>query len=458
MPLILLLLLLPLPLFATAGTPPVTVLTIDGAITPATADYFDRGVKRATANGSSLIVLRMDTPGGLDTSMRDIIKAILASPIPVATFVSPSGARAASAGTYILYASHIAAMAPGTNLGAATPVAIGLGGPQGEPPAVPHPDGKEGKAGGDKSSPSPPKSTMTEKQIHDAAAYIRSLAQLRGRNVDWAEKAVRDAVSLPAEEALALHVIDYIAPDLSALLATAQGTQVSLQGKQATLDVVGAELIRFDPDWRARLLSVIASPSLALILMMLGVYGMLFEFSNPGYILPGVVGGICLLLALFAFQLLPVSYTGLGLIMLGLVFLVAEVFVPTSGALAIGGAVAMVIGGVILLDTDVAGYGIPLSLIVGLAASSALFVLVVVRLAVKSRKRKVVTGQEQLLGCDGVVMADFAGEGWAWVRGETWQVKCGAPLRKGQRVRVIRIDGLTLEVEPESMATNGGTS
>jgi membrane-bound serine protease (ClpP class) len=323
---------------------------------------------------------------------------------------------------------------------------------------VPHPDGKEGKAGGDKSSPSPPKSTMTEKQIHDAAAYIRSLAQLRGRNVDWAEKAVRDAVSLPAEEALALHVIDYIAPDLSALLATAQGTQVSLQGKQATLDVVGAELIRFDPDWRARLLSVIASPSLALILMMLGVYGMLFEFSNPGYILPGVVGGICLLLALFAFQLLPVSYTGLGLIMLGLVFLVAEVFVPTSGALAIGGAVAMVIGGVILLDTDVAGYGIPLSLIVGLAASSALFVLVVVRLAVKSRKRKVVTGQEQLLGCDGVVMADFAGEGWAWVRGETWQVKCGAPLRKGQRVRVIRIDGLTLEVEPESMATNGGTS
>jgi membrane-bound serine protease (ClpP class) len=453
---LLLAVLLALSLAVTARASTVTVLTIDGAISPATADYVARGLRQSTENGSSLVVLKMDTPGGLDTSMRDIIKAILASPIPVATFVYPSGARAASAGTYILYASHIAAMAPGTNLGAATPVQIGLGGPQPEP-LPPPTGGKDGEAAKDKSRPAPA-STMTEKQIHDAAAYIRSLAQLRGRNAEWAEKAVREAVSLPADEALRMHVIDYVVADVPALLAKLQGTRVAVGAGTVTLDVAGAQIVAFDPDWRARLLDVIASPSLALILMMLGIYGLLFEFSSPGYILPGVVGGICLLLALFAFQMLPVNFAGLALIVLGVSFLIAEVFVPTSGALAIGGIIAFVIGAVILVDTDVPGYGVPLSLIATLAVVSLGFVLLVVRLALRARARKVVSGREELVGIEGDVLADFTGKGWATIHGETWQVRCDQPLPQGQRVRVTRIDGLTLDVEPTSIEAKGGAS
>jgi len=450
MPLLFALLLLPL--LAAASPPPVTVLTIDGPVTPAVADYTARGLKRAAESGSGLVVLKMDTPGGLDTAMRDIVKAILASKVPVATFVSPGGARAASAGTYILYASHIAAMAPGTNLGAATPVQIGITGPASEPSAPSAPGGKNAEPSKDKATPS---GTMTEKQIHDAAAYLRSLAQLRGRNADWAEKAVREAASLPAEEALALNVVDVVVPDVRSLLKKVQGRRVAAGGAALTLDVAGAEIVAFDPDWRERLLSVLASPSLALVLMMLGIYGLLFEFSNPGYMLPGVVGGICLLLALYAFQMLPISYTGLGLILLGIAFLVAEVFVPTSGALAIGGILAFVFGAVILIDTDVPGYGIPLALIVTLAAVSGLFVLLIVGMAVKARQRKVVSGQEELVGCDGEVMTGFTGEGWAQVHGETWRVRSALPLLQGQHVRVTRVDGLTLEVEPKSVEVKG---
>ena len=448
-----LLLLLPLP--AGAGAPPVTVLTIDGPISPASADYFARGLKRSVENGSGLVVLKIDTPGGLDTSMRDMIKGILASPIPVATFVFPSGARAASAGTYILYASHVAAMAPGTNLGAATPVQIGLGGPDREPAAPPA--GKEAAPGKEPSPPSTQPGTMTQKQIHDASAYIRSLAQLRGRDAEWAEKAVREAVSLSAEEALKSHVVDYVAADVRDLLNRVQGTRVGMGGATVTLDLAGAELVAFDPDWRARLLSVIAAPSLALVLMMLGIYGLLFEFSNPGYILPGVVGGICLLLGLFAFQMLPYSYTGLGLIALGMAFFVAEVFVPTSGALAVGGILAFVIGAVILIDTDIPGYGVPLPLIITIASVSALFVSLVVGMAVKARSRPVVTGQEALLGGTGEVLADFTGEGWATVRGETWRVRSAVPLPQGRLVRVTGIDGLVLDVEPQSIESKGET-
>ena len=312
-----LLVLLLLPLLAAATPAPVTVLTIDGPITPASAAYFSQGLKRSVENGSSLVVLKLDTPGGLDTAMRDIIKGVLASPIPVATFVFPSGARAASAGTYILYASHVAAMAPGTNLGAATPVQIGIGGGGPEPAAPPPERPKEVPLDKETTPPTGQQGALTKKQISDSAAYIRSLAQLRGRNVEWAEKAVREAVSLSAEEALQLHVVDYVAQDVRSLLDRVHGARVAVGGTVVALDTAGAELVAFDPDWRTQLLSVIASPSLALVLMMLGIYGLLFEFSNPGFVLPGVVGGICLLLALFAFQMLPINVTGLGLIALG---------------------------------------------------------------------------------------------------------------------------------------------
>jgi membrane-bound serine protease (ClpP class) len=455
MPLFLVLLLLPL--FAAASPAPVTVLTIDGPITPASASYFLQGLKHSVENASSLVVLKIDTPGGLDTAMRDIIKGILASPIPVATFVFPSGARAASAGTYILYASHIAAMAPGTNLGAATPVQIGIGGPAIEPSAAPSAKSKEAESGKEKPSPAGQSGTLTEKQIHDAAAYMRSLAQLRGRNAEWGERAVREAVSLTADEALKLHVVDYVAGDVRGLLDRVQGSRLAVLGATVTMDTTGAELIAFNPDWRTQLLAVFASPSLALILMMLGTYGLLFEFSNPGYVLPGVVGGISLLLALLAFQMLPISYTGVALIVLGIAFFAAEAFVPMSGALAVGGILAFVIGAVILVDTDVPGYGIPTSLIVTLAVVSALFVVIVVQMALRARRRPVVSGLETLVGGTGEVLGDFTGEGWATIQGEIWPVRSSRPLTQGERVRVSGIDGPTLDVEPQSTEPKGDT-
>ena len=417
---------------------------MSGAIGPATVDYIARGLEQAKDRNAALVVLRLDTPGGLDSAMRKIIQDILASPIPVATFVAPSGARAASAGTYILLASHVAAMAPATTLGAATPVRIG-GMP--DPGAQPPRDEQKINKKGVKAPPAKP--GMDEKVLQDAIAYIRGLALLRGRNVGWAEKAVREAASLPADEAVKQNVADLLAADLPELLTKLDGRKINMAGRAITLQTRGLTVQTYEPDWRNRLLAVIADPNIAYILMLLGIYGLFFELWNPGYVVPGVVGGICLLLALYAFQVLPISYAGLGLMLLGAALMVAEAFAPGFGVLGLGGLAAFVIGSIILFDAEGAGFGVAWPVIAATAAVSATFFFGVVYLALRARRRAVVSGAEELIGSRGEALEDFAqGIGRVRVHSEEWQARAASPIQRGARVTVTGRDGLVLVVEP----------
>ncbi|MGF6755651.1 NfeD family protein [Paraburkholderia sp. GAS42] len=449
--------------FAAAGAARVVVIPVNGAIGPATADFIVRGLAHAAQDHAQLAVIQLDTPGGLDTSMRQIIKAILSSPVPVASYIAPGGARAASAGTYIVYASHIAAMAPGTNLGAATPVQLGLGSAAPQQPGTPlsPPASGEKKAGAPSDAASAStaldaQSTEIRKQVHDAAAYIRGLAQLRGRNQDWAERAVREAVSLSAREALDQHVVDLNARDVPDLLRQLDGRTINTATGDQHLSTTGAPIVSLEPDWRSHFLAVITDPNVALILMMIGMYGLFFEFANPGFVLPGVAGAISLLIGLFALQLLPVNFVGLGLIFLGIAFLIAEAFLPTFGTLGFGGIIAFVIGALMLIDTDVPGYGVPIPLIAALTIFSALFIFAVSSVALRARQRPVVTGSEAMLGSIGIVLdevvvpssGEFTNEGWARVRGERWRVMSAQPLAAGREVRVTGRRGLLLTVVP----------
>ena len=425
------------------AAPHALVLDIQGAIGSAVAEDVQQALNRAKEADSSLLILRMDTPGGLDLSMRSIIKDILASPVPVATFVAPKGARAASAGTYILYASHIAAMAPATNLGAATPVRIG-GLPSISPPAKPglkgKPEQRDGETHGD---------SMQHKMVNDAAAYMRGLAVLRGRNADWAEKAVRQAASLNSRQALQAQVIDVIAEDIPALLKKLDGRTIDTSYGPVTLDSSNLAIEVVERNWRSRLLAIISNPNVAYILMLLAIYGLFFELANPGFVLPGIVGGVCLLLALFAFQVLPVNLAGVGLITLGILFMVGEVFAPSFGALGLGGIIAFVVGSIMLMDSSVPGYGISPALIIGFTLSSVLFFVFTVGMALKARQRPVVSGAEEMLGTLAIAHDDFqANSGHVLAHGEIWQAESTQCLSKGDTVRIIRRDDLTLYVEP----------
>lgn len=434
----------------------VVLLTVADAIGPATADYIARAMAQAVQQNPELIILQIDTPGGLDTAMRDIIQLITSSTVPVATYVAPTGARAASAGTYIIYASHIAAMAPGTNLGAATPVQIGgisLPGMDRDKDknAVEKTAEKNQKDGGEGDVPLAQGDAMSRKIINDASAYIRGLAELHGRNVEWAEKAVREAVSLQAREALALNVIDVVASDISDLLTQIDGREVSVLARKRTLHTAGSSVVEILPDWRSQFLSVITNPNVAYILMLVGIYGLILEFYNPGGLVPGTVGAICLLLALYAFQMLPVNYAGVGLILLGVGLMVAEALQPSFGMLGFGGITALVIGSIILIDTRLPGFKIYLSVIAAVALASAFILTAVVGLALKARGRPVVSGVEEMPGKTGRAVVNFAdGKGRVFVHSEIWQAHSTEPIAKDQPIRVVAVQGLTLDVAPQA--------
>jgi membrane-bound serine protease (ClpP class) len=416
------------------------VLEIDGAVGPAVADYVVSELGALKPDDTGLFVLRLDTPGGLDTSMRAIIRAILASPIPVAVYVAPSGARAASAGTYILYAGAIAAMAPGTNLGAATPIQIGKlpSPPAGQPekPAAGDTDTRQGQ------------DTESRKMVNDAVAYIRSLAELHGRNADWAAEAVRGAASLPALEAQKLQVVDVIASDVPELLRKIDGRTAIVAGRTERLATAGLEVVTVNPGWRTELLAVVTDPNIAYLLMLLGILGLVLELSTPGAVLPGVIGGISLLTALFAFNLLPIDYAGAALVLLGLALMVAEAFIGAFGAIGAGGIVAFAMGSIIMFRRTAAGPGLSLPLVAAATVVAAGFLILALSLLLRARRRRVITGREAMIGAKGDAVEWRKSEGTIRVKGEIWRARASRPLRPGEHIRVVAREGLILTVEP----------
>ena len=424
------------------------IIEIDGAISPATSNFIEKGLNHGNENGVELIVIEMDTPGGLDTSMRSIIKNILNSKVPVATYVSPKGSRAASAGTFILYASHIAAMAPATNLGAATPVAIGGTAPSPIKPEPVEPEDQEENKSEPLESTPDNETALAKKRLNDAAAYIRSLADRYGRNAEWAELAVREAATLTAEEALENNVIDYVADDLGELFEQINGHEVETNAGKQTLSTENVLIERFIKDWRIKFLETLADPNLAYLLMLIGIYGLILEGYNPGSILPGVVGAICLILALFAFQVLAVNYAGLILIALGVVLIVAEAFAPSFGILGFGGLTSFVLGSIMLFDSGIPGFEVSRLLIGSIAFLGGLIILGLVFFLARTLKRPIVSGTEGMLGEQGIALEDFDSKGDVLVHGERWQAKTSEPVKKGQGIEITAVKNMLVLIKP----------
>jgi membrane-bound serine protease (ClpP class) len=420
-----------------------TLIELNGPIGPAMSRYVEQSLADARKQGSPIAILQMDTPGGLDTSMRDIIRAILASPVPVVTYVAPSGARAASAGTYILYASHFAAMAPATNLGAATPISIG--GEPSVPPAV--------NPGGDKQQKSPeeiaPGTAEERKAVNDAVAYIRSLAQLRSRNAVWAESAVRGAASLSSSDALEEHVVDIVAKDVPDLLRQLQGRKIRVADREIVLDTQALAVKSVVPDWRTRVLLILTHPTIAYGLLLIGIYGLLLEGYNPGAVLPGVVGALSLLLGLYGLQLLAVNYAGLALMALGVGLIVTEFFMPAFGSLGVGGLAAFVIGSIILFDNQASGLGVALPLILGIAVAGGLVIAAIGWLALRARRRPLSVGVEIMVGAAVEAVNDCHDRCVVRYGGELWNARTSTPLHAGQRARIVKVVQMTLWVEPQ---------
>lgn len=424
------------------GVPLAYVAAIEGVIGPSTTYFVSSTIAEAEERDANVLVLRLATPGGLATSMRDIITEILSTDVPVVGYVAPPGTHAASAGTYILYATSLAAMAPGTNLGAATPIAIGGGLP--ELPKPETPDEKEDN------KTAPDDNPASAKAVNDAAAFIRSLADLHGRNAEWAEKAVREAASLSATEALEIHVIDLVAADIPTLLDTIDGRLVVVNGKKVTLATRGATIERVEPSTLVRALGILSNPNVALILMAIGLYGLIFELANPGSIGPGVVGVICLVLGLYALNQLPLNYTGLALIGLGIAFMAAEALTPSFGVLGIGGLISFAIGAAIVIDTDIEAFRISWWAIGGTALVSAALLTVLLGYLWRAQGKRPVDNVSRLVDVPAKVLDWAGGEGHVWAEGERWRARGDGDFKRGEMVRIARLDGLTLVVASSS--------